>query len=87
MNPLRTKLIRQAILTSLKHAEGYPVLEESLRPHVDGLIRPPVKDDEWAGAIKFLLDGLMIVSVPVEFDPSLVQWAITEKGRTLLATL
>jgi hypothetical protein len=28
-----------------------------------------------------------MVRVPAELDPELVQWAITERGRVLLATL
>ena len=87
MNPLRIKLIRRTILTALKHADGYAVPEVTLRPHVEDLLRPPLSDVEWAGNIKWLSEGKRIVAVPSDLDDSLVQWAITEHGRTLLATL
>jgi len=89
MNPVRKKLIRQTLLEALKHAHGFAVPEESLRPHVDALIRPPLSNEEWNAAILELSHESrgLIVQVPSDLDPDLKQWAITERGRTLLATL
>jgi hypothetical protein len=89
MNSVRKKLIRQTLLETLKHAQGYAVPEESLRPHVDALIRPPLSDAEWNSAITEMADPSrgLIAAVPSDLDPDLKQWAITERGRTVLATL
>lgn len=90
MNPMRKKEIARTILETLNHARGYAVPEASLRPQVDGLLRPPVTDEEWAQATYTLenpLGSWAITRVPSELDDSLIQWAITERGRVLLATL
>ena len=87
MNQFRKSDIARSILETLKHAQGYAVPEASLRPQVNGLIRPPAKDDEWTAATDMLAAREAMVKVPAELDPELVQWAITERGRVLLATL
>jgi hypothetical protein len=87
INPTRTKNVRQTILEALKFAQGYALLEDTLKTHVDGLLRPPVGAVEWSAAIKWLSDGKHIVAVENDMDDELVQWAITERGRVLLSTL
>jgi hypothetical protein len=87
MNQFRKSDIARAILQTLKHAQGYAVPEPSLRPQVDGMLRPPAKDDEWSAAIDMLAAREAVAAIPSELDPELKQWAITERGRVLLATL
>lgn len=87
MNQFRKSDIARAILQTLKHAHGYAVPEASLRPQVDGLVRPPAKAEEWTAATDMLAAREAIVKVPSDLDEELVQWAITERGRVLLATL
>lgn len=87
MNYFRKNDVARAILTTLKHAQGYAVPEPSLRPQVDGLIRPPAADDEWTAGIDMLAGREAIVRIEAELDPELKQWAITERGRVLLQTL
>ncbi|BCU75998.1 hypothetical protein [Luteolibacter sp. LG18] len=85
MNPQRTSQIRKSILTALKRADGYALVDESLRSHVNGLTRPPIEDDEWTEHIQWLEETKRIVKVPCEIDETIVQWAITERGEGLLA--
>jgi hypothetical protein len=87
MNYFRKNDIARAILQTLQHAHGYAVPEPSLRPQVNGLIRPPADDAEWTAATDMLAARESIVAIPAEIDPDLKQWAITERGRVLLATL
>lgn len=87
MNPFRKNDIARAILQTLGHAQGYAVPEPTLRPQVAGLLRPPPQDAEWTAATDMLGAREAIVRIPAELDPELVQWAITERGRVLLATL
>lgn len=84
---MRTKLIRQTVLEALTMAHGYALPEEMLRRHVDGLMRPPISADEWELTTGWLETNKHITRVASDFDESLVQWSITERGRTLLATL
>lgn len=89
MNAMRTKLTRKTILQALSYAKGFPLLEESLRPHVDALCPPPTTDEEWKGHIDWLTDESRgaIVKVASAADEELVQWAITDRGRVMLASL
>lgn len=88
-HPLRRTHLLRTILETLDFARGFAVPEEALRPQVDGLVRPPSSDPEWASAIEQLSSPVhgAIVRIPAELDPELVQWAITERGRVLKATL
>lgn len=83
----RTSQIRKRILETLKPARGFAVPEETIRSYVDALERPPVTDQEWSDAMVFLVAGKTIVAVDNDLDPDILQYAITEKGRTLLASL
>lgn len=87
MNPFRKTDIARAILQTLKHAQGYAVPEATLRPQVDGLLRPPANDAEWKAATDMLAGREAIRQIPAELDPELVQWSITERGRVLQADL
>lgn len=89
MSPMRRTDLLRTILETLQFARGYAVLEAVLRSQVDGLMRPPTADEEWKAAVDTLKDTARgaIVAVEAELDPTLVQWAITERGRVLLKTL
>lgn len=87
MNQFRKTDIARAILQTLKHAQGYAVPEATLRPQVDGLLRPPASDAEWTAVTDMLGAREAIVEIPAELDPELVQWSITERGRVLHANL
>jgi hypothetical protein len=87
MNPFRKADIARSILETLKHAQGFAVPEASLRPQVDGMLRPPADDAEWTAAVDMLAGRESIVAIPSDLDPDLKQWAITERGRVLLQTL
>jgi hypothetical protein len=87
MDPARITIIRRTILETLKNAQGYAVEVSILRNFVSTLLRPPVTDEEWASHIAWLVRGGFIVLVPSDLDDSIQQYAITERGRVLLATL
>ena len=84
---MRNKLIRQTVLEALSMAHGYALPDETLRRHVDALMRPPLSVDEWGQTTGWLETNNHITRVASDFDDTLVQWSITERGRTLLATL
>lgn len=84
---MRTKLIRQTVLEALSMAHGYALPDETLHRHVDALCRPPLSGDEWDITMDWLETNNHIARVASDFDESLVQWSITERGRTLLKTL
>ena len=87
MNHFRIKAMRRACLDALKLADTYALPEETLRKHVGDMERPQPTDAEWADTIDWLDTNAFIAAVPSTWDPSLKQWAITERGRTILATL
>jgi hypothetical protein len=87
MNFLRTKAIRRAVLDALKMAGSYALPDETLRKHVGDLERPQPSDEEWSLAVDWLETNQFIAAIPSDLDPDLKQWAITERGRTILATL
>ncbi len=86
-NPARITIIRRSILETLKHAQGYALEASTLRSFLDTLLRPPVSDEEWEAHIKWLQDNKLIIPVPSDLDDSILQYAITERGRVRLATL
>lgn len=87
MNPFRTKQIRRAILETLVMARGYAIENLTLKEHVNDLLRPPVEHDEWKDAINFLALGEYVSRVSEDADTTLVQWTITARGKTLLASI
>ena len=87
MNPARTKALRRTILEQLKHAQGYALPDDALRPMVDSLMRPPVSDEEWKLSMDWLETNTMTVRVASELDADLIQHSITERGRVALQTL
>lgn len=87
INPLRKKLIRQNVLEALKWADGFAVIADALRSHVDAMVRPPISEEEWTETIQWLVENGCIALVEASFDKELIQYAITERGRVLLATL
>jgi len=86
-NPLRIRQVRRAFLQCLTYAGGYAVPEDLLWGHVDDLVKPPLSFTEKGMTTAFFKTNGHIVLVESEIDPGLKQWAITEKGKTMLATL
>lgn len=86
-NPFRIKAIRRAVLEALRLAGDYALPETTLRSHVGDIERPAPADDEWKEAMGFLKQSGLIVTIENTLDADLIQWAITERGRTILATL
>jgi hypothetical protein len=84
MSPVRKKQVRRAILETLEMAKGYALESGALEMHVNDLLRPPVDSDEWKDAINFLGLGEYIRIVNNDFDTTMKQWCITERGKTLL---
>lgn len=84
MSPVRKKQVRRAILETLEMAKGYALECGTLETHVNDLLRPPCTDDEWKDAITFLGLGEYIRNVSNDFDTTMKQWCITERGKTLL---
>lgn len=86
-NPVRLRQIRRALLSALAMGEGYAIPEELLWGFVDDLVRPPLSYTEKGVTTAFLQENKYIVKVASEIDPGIVQWAVTEKGKTLLASM
>jgi hypothetical protein len=87
MDPARTTIIRRTILETLKNAQGYAVEVSILRNFVSTLLRPPVTDEEWTQHIEWLVKGSRIAAIESDLDETIIQYAITERGRVLLKTL
>ncbi|MEO5713001.1 MAG: hypothetical protein ABIT37_05895 [Luteolibacter sp.] len=83
-SPLRTKQIRRAILETLQMAGGYALESEVLQRHVDDLLRPPLQPNEWNTQINWLGQNEHVRRVTEDMDPTLIQWTITTRGKTLL---
>lgn len=86
-NPARRKQVRRVVLEALRHASPYALTREVLESHVNDLIRPPLTFGEWGITEEFLAKGKFIVAIHSDIDPDMKQWAITDLGKTLLATL
>lgn len=86
-NPARVKQVRRTVLEVLKMASPYALVRETLQEHCSDLIRPPINFGEWGVTEAFLTKGNFIVSIKSDIDPDMVQFAITDLGKTLLATL
>jgi hypothetical protein len=83
-HPVRKKQIRRAILETLELAKGYALESGTLQTHVNDLLRPPATCDEWKDSIDWLGLQEFIRMVPNDFDSTMRQWCITERGKTLL---
>lgn len=86
-NPARRKQVRRVVLEALKHASPYALTREVLESHVNDLIRPPLTFGEWGLTEQFLEAGKFIAPIKSDIDPDMKQWAITDLGKTVLATL
>lgn len=86
-DPIRTKVVRQTVLEALSMAHGYALPDVTLRNHASALVRPPMGDEEWKITLDWLETNNHVARVASDFDDELVQWSITERGRTLLKTL
>lgn len=87
IDPIRKKLVRQTVLEALSMAHGFALPETTLRNHVSALLRPYVTHEEWEATTVWLEVNGYMARIPCDFDNELVQWSITERGRTLLKTL
>ena len=87
MNPYRLKSMRRGVLEALKLAGTYALPDQTLRQHVGDMERPQPTDAEWEDTITWLASNQFIAAIPSEWDASFKQWAITERGRTILATI
>lgn len=86
-NPARVKQVRRIVLECLKMASPYALPVETLQEHCSDLLRPPLNFGEWGVTEAFLSKSGFIVSIKSDIDPDMKQWAITDLGKTLLATL
>ena len=86
-NPARTVTVRKTLLETLAFAHGYALAETTLKSQIDALVRPPVSDDEWKVALHWMQLQQLITQVESDLDETLVQYAITERGRVKLAAL
>ena len=86
-NPARRKQVRRVVLEALRHASPYALTREVLESHVNDLIRPPLSFGEWGVTEQFLEAGKFIAAIRSDIDPDMKLWAITDLGKTLLATL
>jgi len=81
---MRSTNIRRAILDILERAQPYALPESQLAVELNGALRPPAGKAEIDDAILFLQVRGYITTVPDSLDESLVKWAITESGMTML---
>jgi hypothetical protein len=86
-NPVRRKQVLRTVLEVLRMAGGYALEEQSMFRMVDDLLRPPLHFGERGPAITDLKMKKFIVMVPDSLDPELRQFALTDLGKTYLATL
>jgi len=81
---MRFQNITRAILSTLEGGNCYPYPEEQLLLEINGVLRPPVGTAEFEEAMLFLNTRKFIVTVPHTLDQNLIQWTITELGRSAL---
>lgn len=86
-NPARRKQVLRTILEVLKMAAPYAVEEQSMFRMVDDLLRPPLHFGERGPTLTQLRSQKFIVQVEDSLDPELRQFALTDLGKTFLATL
>jgi hypothetical protein len=83
MEAFRKKRAMSALLDALEAADGYPVEDGVLRSYVSDLIKPPLRDAEWAGMTDEALKNDLMAKVPNRLDDELVQYTITERGQAV----
>jgi hypothetical protein len=81
---MRPTNIRRAILDILERAQPYALPEQQLTVELNGAVRPPAGKAEIDEEILFLQVRGYITTVPDSLDETLVKWAITEAGKTML---
>jgi hypothetical protein len=86
MKPFTKQRAIIAILETLHHCGGYALETHVLQQHVSDLIKPPIADDVWSELINELVDKHLIVAVDHDLDDTLVQYALTGKGKAVLAS-
>jgi len=86
-NPVRRKQVLRTLLEVLKMAAPYAVEEQAMFRMVDDLLRPPLHFGERGPVLTQLRSQKFIVQVEDALDPELRQFALTDLGKTFLATL
>jgi predicted transcriptional regulator len=87
MNPVRRKQVLRTMLEVLKMASPYAVEEQAMMRMVNDLLRPPLHFGERGPSITQLRDQKFIIQVEDSLDKELRQFALTDLGKTFLATL
>ena len=80
----RPLTIRKATLEILERADPYALPEDQLLIELNTALRPPVGKAEFYDALLFLNTRKHIITIPDNIDDTLVKWAISETGKTLL---
>jgi hypothetical protein len=86
-NPVRRKQVLRTMLEVLKMAHPYALEEESMFRMVNDLLRPPLHFGERGVCITQLKTQKLITQIEDSLDKELRQFALTELGKTFLATL
>ena len=87
LNPFRRKQAIKTILETLSMAGTFALEQSRLVGFANDLIKPPLDESEQDGIIELLKKGKFIVMVPDELDDQLVQWVITDHGRSHLLSI
>ena len=85
-NPVRRKQVLRTLLEVLAMAAPYALEEEAMFRMVNDLLRPPLQFGERGPTLTQLRTQKFIVQVEDSLDPELRQFALTDLGKTFLAT-
>jgi hypothetical protein len=86
-NPVRRKQVLRTVLTTLKFASPYALPAEAMWENVNDLLSPPLRWGERGPVITQLKNQKLVTQVEDSLDKELIQYALTELGRTYLQTL
>lgn len=86
-NPVRRKQVLRTVLTTLKFASPYALPAEAMWENVNDLLSPPLRWGERGPVITLLKNQKFVVQVEDSLDQEIIQYALTELGRTYLQTL
>ena len=86
-SPKRLYRLKLAALQALSEAHPYALPEAALRLEVDGQVRPPMDDGEFADLLIELETSTPphIARLPVQMAEEPLRWVCTEAGQALLA--
>ena len=86
-SPFRRKQVRRALLETLEMAKGYALESMTLQTYVDDQLRPPMTGREYLDEITFFWQNEYVRKVASPLDPLINQYVLTERGKSLLASL